>query len=123
MSRRGFREWRRLTLLIRVIGVIRGPSALVTHRVNHEIERYADGVAGIFLWIAVEVHELPGVAEVGVVCNNDHKAALVVVNTVNAGFLIVGLLPGWSTIATLALIRSLDDFIDVEESMKDLVLQ
>ena len=34
---------------------------LMAHRVDHEVQRYADCVAGIFFGITIEIHKFPGV--------------------------------------------------------------
>src|SRR5215831_3950435 len=96
---------------------------LVAHCVDHEIQRYANGVTGVFFGITIEIHEFPSVTQIRIVGDDDHESPIVVGYPVNSWVDIVGLLPSPATETPLSLIRSLDDFIDIEKAVKNWVRQ
>src|SRR5207244_10393425 len=91
----------------------------VRHRVNHEIQADANGVAGILFGIAVEIHILPRVTEVGVVGNGDHQSPRLIGYSINSRLSVVALFPGSSATAALSGVRRLDDPVDVKKSVED----
>src|SRR5262249_44987081 len=91
---------------------------LVAHCVDHEIQRYADGETGVFFGVTIEIHEFPSVTQIGVVGDDDQESPIVVGYPINSWVDIVGLLPSPATETPLSLIRSLDDFIDIEKAVK-----
>src|SRR5262245_1359829 len=95
----------------------------MSHGINDEVQRHADRVTGVLLGITIQIHEFPGIAEVRVVRDDDHQPPLVIEDAVNARPDVVRLLPGLSAETSGGFVRSLDDLVDIEERVKDRVIQ
>src|SRR6266566_3535084 len=99
------------------------------HCVDDRVHAQAVSVARKFGGIIGIVHPFPGVAEVGVVGDQDHQAAGIVEHSPDMRLDIVGLLPGSRASigigvhAAQTVIRRLQFFVDVEETVKYLVTQ
>src|ERR1051325_4546393 len=93
------------------------------HGVDHKVDSYAVGVAGIFHRIAGQVHEFPGITEVCVIGHHHDETTAAIGDAINAGLLVIRLLPCWPTPAAVSAVRCLHDCIHVVEGVEDLVRQ
>src|SRR5262245_24203552 len=93
------------------------------HGVDHKVEAHPVCLAGVLLWIARQIHPFPRVSKIGVVRNQNHEASSVVGNPKNHWFDFAPLFPGLPSVASVIHVWNLHYRIDVEEGVKDLVVQ